>query len=90
MMLTLPEIKLLQFTESKRIARLKLEEEKREERLLLAQSLQSSMLTGMQLVRYHFTDFVLETIVLEQFIVLHFICAALFVAVEIRREERRG
>lgn len=48
--LTEPEIRLLKLVESRRSAHRLAEEEKRAERLLLSQSLQASMLTGLQLV----------------------------------------
>lgn len=58
LMLTDVEIKLLKFANNRKTENLRKEQEKREERLLLTHSLQSNMLSGMQLVRsdshFHF------------------------------------
>lgn len=56
--LTVPEIRLLKLVESRRAAHRQVEEEKRAERILLSQSLQSSMLMGMHMVCLYKTDFV--------------------------------
>ena len=57
------EIRLLQFMEKNLNEKRRLEEDKRQERILLTQSLQSSMLMGMHIVSYC--------------IILFYICASL-------------
>ena len=49
---TSQEIRLLQFMENNLNEKRRLEEDKRQERILLTQSLQSSMLMGMHIVSF--------------------------------------
>ena len=56
-MLTKAEIRLLQYSESLDDKRRKYEEEKRHERLILEQSLQTSALSGIQLVSHLYRSF---------------------------------
>ena len=51
---TSQEIRLLQFMENNLSEKRRLEEDKRQERILLTQSLQSSMLVGMHIVSFMF------------------------------------